>query len=891
MFDFYINPATGDVAYNKGNVTLIAEPKKRVRQELETTLRTFIGEWFNNLEFGGINRDYIGNVGVSKIEVDSFYRRVILSNPEVIEILSFYSNLDSLTRQYNLEFTVRTYVGEVSVTVSSASSEQAYELPDSGIYLPPTTPSIKSMATFIAGYSTMTSILQKDGIPLVMPVVAGTSTFSATPLKLFNGFTLAGSSSTSMGSMVKTMSSTMAGTSSMTASIATIMAAVLAGNSSSLSASMVKQFSSTITNTSSMTTSLARGMASDLSGSSALTGDLYKGLSTTIADTIGDWSSVENSGIFVSNNVLVGRSASGYASALVKQSSLDCGSDQFAEVTVKAVGDGQGLLVVRGSNYNGGLSGYTLNYFVSGSSLTLNLSYRLLGQFGGSMWGQTLSNPTIGDTIKLQVENNTVKVFYNNIEKISMSGESTITSGQPGVRFSSNSGVIFDDFYAGNIGETITFTDNFNRANELLTDVGFNATIVKTFAATLTGTSNISPAFRKQLLVDISGTSDLTATISQASQILLTGTSSFTAFSSKVLATSSSNTSTIAATMVKQMSVSLSGGVNNVTAASSKGMFSNIGGNQGYISASINKIKYTASSLTGVSTLTANMQKIKNGSSNISGNTSGMTASIMKIKPLASSISDNTSNIVLGEPLVYNSYDGLIMAYRTSSSDTYFPLQDTSVTTYLERFPSNAGTFVLSKGASNPLVQQTGVISANTKSFNFSNVDQRYLSVNGNWSAVRTFIFWVKMNNSVGASILTNYTDPSSTASKFVIGTAVGTGPYLGISETVSTLDDNYKTWTGSSPLAQNQSYMIAIVRETTSSNASAISMYVNGSPVSVSLDAGGSAGITFGDITFTNNYFMAANNVSNNVERLAMYFTPLTATQIANLYTEAGTL
>ena len=106
MFDLYINPKTGDLDFTNGTVKLVSEPKRRVRQELETTLKTFVGEWFNDTSYGGINKSYIGEVGVTKLEVDAFYRRVILQNPEVLEILEFDSNLNPLTRIYEVTFSV-----------------------------------------------------------------------------------------------------------------------------------------------------------------------------------------------------------------------------------------------------------------------------------------------------------------------------------------------------------------------------------------------------------------------------------------------------------------------------------------------------------------------------------------------------------------------------------------------------------------------------------------------------------------------------------------------------------------------------------------------------------------------------------------------------------------
>jgi|GEM_PF-4143174 len=268
MFDFYINPATGDIDFDGGTVTLVSEPKKRVRQELETTLRTFVGEWFNNLQFGGINKDYIGRVGISKIEVDAFYRRVIMSNPEVLEILDFTSSLNTSTRHYELDFTVRTPAGDVNLIVSSASNEQTYQLPDVTTYLPPTTPSLKSMATFIYGTSSIAAIFSKDSNPIVAQTITGTSSISASPLKLWNAVALTGSSTMTAGEMVKVLATTISGTSTVTSAAGTLMSANITGNVSSLDAVIVKRLASNIGATSSLLGAFMKSISTDITGTS-----------------------------------------------------------------------------------------------------------------------------------------------------------------------------------------------------------------------------------------------------------------------------------------------------------------------------------------------------------------------------------------------------------------------------------------------------------------------------------------------------------------------------------------------------------------------------------------------------------------------------------------------
>lgn len=285
MFDFYINPSTGDIDFSAGTVTLVSETKKRVRQELEITLRTFIGEWFNNLQFGGINREYIGRIGVSKIEVDAFYRRVILSNPEVIEILDFSSSLDPISRHYELYFTVRTAEGNIQIMANSASNEQTYTLPDSNIYLPPTTPSIKSMATFIYGSSSMSVIFGKDSNPIVSEPILGTSALSATPLKLWNAVALSGSSSVVAGQMIKALSTNITGMSTIASAVGTLMSTNITNNVSSISAAIAKDMNGNISSTSLLNAAFRKAIAADVTGVSNISALMARSGFTDVSGT------------------------------------------------------------------------------------------------------------------------------------------------------------------------------------------------------------------------------------------------------------------------------------------------------------------------------------------------------------------------------------------------------------------------------------------------------------------------------------------------------------------------------------------------------------------------------------------------------------------------------
>lgn len=279
MFDILVNPKTGDIAYDNGEVTLITSYKKIVRQQLEITLKTFVGEWFNNITFGGINKDYFGDPRVTKLEVDAFYRTIILSNPDVIEIIEFESSLNPFTRHYDLDFTVRTLDGPVEVTITSADLEETYTQPDSDIYLPPTTPAIKSAAAFLTGTSSISALLGAAAIPIVAPAINGVSTLTGTAIKILLPITMS-HTATLEATMHKAVAATLNHTGILSANATKVLSANLSGGTSSLQGTLAKTNTPTVGGTSGLTATFVKISSATLTGTSNLSGDT--GLTTSL---------------------------------------------------------------------------------------------------------------------------------------------------------------------------------------------------------------------------------------------------------------------------------------------------------------------------------------------------------------------------------------------------------------------------------------------------------------------------------------------------------------------------------------------------------------------------------------------------------------------------------
>lgn len=286
MFDLYVDPTSGDLAFDKGGLRLVKAPNKRVRQELETTLRTFQGEWFNNLSFGGINRAYIGRIGVTKEEVDAWYRRTILANPEVLELVEFESSWNRQTRRYELEFTVRTAAGTESslITISPEASTEYVQPPQSD-YTPPTTPSIKVMSAFITGTSSISALISQEAIQIAAEIIVGTGAIAASAVREFVAATVEGSSPTTSATIVKDISATISGSHTVVATMTTVMSAVITSNIGDLSAAIQKVLSSSISGSGSIQASLSKTLAATISGSSTVTAGVAFGFSANIAGT------------------------------------------------------------------------------------------------------------------------------------------------------------------------------------------------------------------------------------------------------------------------------------------------------------------------------------------------------------------------------------------------------------------------------------------------------------------------------------------------------------------------------------------------------------------------------------------------------------------------------
>lgn len=103
---------TGDVLFSNTEQALVTDEQRQdVAQRLQIKLRTFLGEWFLNVDNGVPYLEQIFGKGRKKGTVDIIFQTLILEEPDVLEIVSFNSTLDATTREYALSFRVRVAAG------------------------------------------------------------------------------------------------------------------------------------------------------------------------------------------------------------------------------------------------------------------------------------------------------------------------------------------------------------------------------------------------------------------------------------------------------------------------------------------------------------------------------------------------------------------------------------------------------------------------------------------------------------------------------------------------------------------------------------------------------------------------------------------------------------
>lgn len=116
--DLLLNKDTHDLVFTNGKCPVTQLLVDVVAQRLKITLYTFLGEWFLDTTIGVPYFQQIFGKIRSKATVDLIFQRIIADDPDVIEILSFSSELSSGDRGYSMTFQVRVSDNTASLPIT-----------------------------------------------------------------------------------------------------------------------------------------------------------------------------------------------------------------------------------------------------------------------------------------------------------------------------------------------------------------------------------------------------------------------------------------------------------------------------------------------------------------------------------------------------------------------------------------------------------------------------------------------------------------------------------------------------------------------------------------------------------------------------------------------------
>ena len=108
MIDLKLDPVTGDLDISNNQLSTTTEGVPSVAQRLRIRLRFFYQEWVLDRSKGTKWFELILRKDVDKFAADQEIRKQILETDGVATIESWESDLDTRTRKYTTQFTVRT---------------------------------------------------------------------------------------------------------------------------------------------------------------------------------------------------------------------------------------------------------------------------------------------------------------------------------------------------------------------------------------------------------------------------------------------------------------------------------------------------------------------------------------------------------------------------------------------------------------------------------------------------------------------------------------------------------------------------------------------------------------------------------------------------------------
>lgn len=106
--DLLLDTETNDMVFINGKAPVTQLLVDIVAQRLKIKLYTFLGEWFLDRTIGVPYMQQIFGKVRRKETVDIIFQQIISEDPDVIEILTFTSDISQGQRGYSMTFSVRT---------------------------------------------------------------------------------------------------------------------------------------------------------------------------------------------------------------------------------------------------------------------------------------------------------------------------------------------------------------------------------------------------------------------------------------------------------------------------------------------------------------------------------------------------------------------------------------------------------------------------------------------------------------------------------------------------------------------------------------------------------------------------------------------------------------
>ena len=121
MSDILLTENGWDIDIVDGDLVFIEDKEILARQSVLLTMRTYKGEWFKNIGYGipwiTNSNNPVQILGkTQKTVFDSYIRNGILSNEEVISIISYTSSVDPYTGKITIETFLEIESGTITIT-------------------------------------------------------------------------------------------------------------------------------------------------------------------------------------------------------------------------------------------------------------------------------------------------------------------------------------------------------------------------------------------------------------------------------------------------------------------------------------------------------------------------------------------------------------------------------------------------------------------------------------------------------------------------------------------------------------------------------------------------------------------------------------------------------